>query len=125
MNWLQKLAQNSRHPFPNDFSHKEINRNVKQYWDTGGISSHQTKFNFWPAFLNKQTKEIHWDKKFGIHNLAVIPQKYWVATDPEPNPSGYGPEPIAVVKIFEDGFIDLDSGKFYTREEAAKINEKT
>ena len=107
LTWLQKIA----------FDFDDIEHHNQQYQGTGGISAEARDFDLWAAYQHKGTGEIFYDKAIPIHLFRVIPEKYWTKVDDH----GY---PIGVVNDIVDGFVDLNTGKFLTREQAADVAQK-
>lgn len=114
-----------RFVFGGELGYGEINRNVEEHWDRGGISSTARDYNFVPAFRDRHSGKVFHDPRFAMHDLAAVPEEYWLSTDINPNPYGGGPYPVAVSDHIEDGFLSLRDGKFYTREQVSQIVERS
>ena len=108
-NWLQKIA----------FDFDDLRRENKQYNGTAGLSGAARHFGLWAAYLHSKTGEIFCDKTIPLHIAALrfIPEKYWTKTDELGHP-------IAVVDEIISGFVDLNTGKFLTREQSAARAQK-
>ncbi len=122
--WDEYIESSNKwtYKFAGDFGMGDLNRNIYQHWDSGGVSSRIKPHKFYPAFRNKETGEIYHDRNKAIHDFKVIPEEHWLSTDVERTQIiGEEPyaEPWSVRDVIEDGFVDED-GKFYTRTEATE-----